>query len=150
VDTKALASPLAMPTARKSDGGVMDASVRTVSKSDLHTMGFLAVEGTPAFGKALPFAGRCRNAGLGRFMRTVGASSLPVEESTTIQSGVLEELIEEGSLHPSRTAAAGGSRGRSFAQGYSARATQRCRSTIISASGDRAEASPASDVAIER
>jgi len=40
--------------------------------------------------------------------------------------------------------------GRSFTQGYSARATQRCRSTIISASGDRVEASPASDVAIER
>jgi hypothetical protein len=41
-------------------------------KSDLHGVGFLAVEGAPAFGKALPFAGRRRNEGLGRHMRTRG------------------------------------------------------------------------------
>lgn len=40
--------------------------------------------------------------------------------------------------------------GRSFAQGNSARAVQRCRSTAIAANGGRTEASPASGVAIER
>jgi hypothetical protein len=48
----------------------MKASVHKAEESDLHVTGFRAVEGTPAFGKALPFAGRRRNEGLGRFLRT--------------------------------------------------------------------------------
>jgi len=41
------------------------------------------VEGTPAFGNALPFAGRRRNEGLDRFMSTAGTSSPPRDEPTT-------------------------------------------------------------------
>jgi len=79
-------------------------------RSNLQSPRFRTVEGTPAFGKASPFAGRCRNAGLGRFMRTVGASSPPNEESTTFHQGCSRSSSEEGSLRPSRTAAAGGLR----------------------------------------
>jgi len=56
--------------------------------------GFLGVEGTPAFGNALPFAGRRRNEGLDRFMSTAGTSSPPHDESTT--PGVLEQLTRGG------------------------------------------------------
>jgi len=68
-------------------------------KSDLHPTGFRAVEGTPAFGSALPFAGRCRNAGLGRFMRTVGVSSPPDEGSMTIVvRGAREAHVRRGTF----------------------------------------------------
>jgi len=68
-------------------------------RSDLHPIGFQAVEGTPAFGSALPFAGRRRNAGLGRFMRTVGASSPPVEEPMTILArGARETRTRRGTF----------------------------------------------------
>jgi hypothetical protein len=70
---------------RRRHGGCRSAYVR----SDPYGDGFRVVEGTPAFGKALPFAGRRRNAGLGRFMRTKGLSSPPDKESTTNQEGVL-------------------------------------------------------------
>jgi hypothetical protein len=65
-------------------------------KSDLPVIGFLAVKGTPAFRKALPFAGRRRNDSLGRLMRTEGASSPPLEESTT-HRGARVSSYEEGS-----------------------------------------------------
>jgi len=108
--TKALRLPVAMPSRRKSGGGVMDSLCPAVSRSDPRVTGFLAVEGTPAFGKALPFAGRCRNEGLGRIMRTVGLSSPPYEDSTTKQ-GCSSSSNEEGHLHPRHPAAAGGERG---------------------------------------
>jgi len=79
-------------------------------RSDLHGDGFRVVEGTPALGKTLPFAGRRWNAGLGRSVRTRGLSSPPDEGSTTNQEGVLGWLSEEGNLRPRRTAAAGGGR----------------------------------------
>lgn len=41
--------------------------------SDLRVVGFRAVEGTPAFGKTLPFAGRRGNEGLGRFNEDEGS-----------------------------------------------------------------------------
>lgn len=80
------------------------------SRSDPRVTRFRAVEGTPAFGKALPFAGRCRNEGLGRIMRTVGGSSPPFEESAT-EEGCSSSSNEEGNLHPRLPAAAGGERG---------------------------------------
>jgi len=79
-----------MPALRKQGGGVMEGTCPRGVKSDLHPSGFLRVEGIPAFGNALPFAGRRRNEGLGRLMRTAGTSSPPYEEPTT--PGVLEEL----------------------------------------------------------
>jgi hypothetical protein len=85
---KALASPVAMPVPREWGGGVMGVSVHDV-RSDLHIIGFRVVEGTPAFGRVLPFAGQCANVGLGRFMRTKGVSSPSVEESMTNPQGVL-------------------------------------------------------------
>jgi len=108
--TKALRLPVAMPSRRKSGGGVMDGLCPAASRSDPRVMGLLAVEGTPAFGKALPFAGRCRNEGLGRIMRTVGPSSPPFKESTTKQ-GCSSSSNEEGNLRPRCPAAAGGGRG---------------------------------------
>jgi len=51
---------------------------------------FLRVKGTLALGETLPFAGRRGNEGLGRFMRTRGASSPSDEEPATHR--VLEEL----------------------------------------------------------
>jgi len=56
------------------------------------------VEGTPAFGKALPFAGRCRNEGLGRVTRTAGTSSLLFDDSMTVR-GARVSSHEEGNLH---------------------------------------------------
>jgi len=61
----------------------MDGVRSAVVKSDLFTVGFLGVEGILALGKTLPFAGRRGNEGLGRFVRTRGASSLSAEEPTT-------------------------------------------------------------------
>jgi hypothetical protein len=147
--TKASRSPVAMPSLRKQGGGVMDGLCPAVSRSDPHSTGFLAVESTPAFGKALPFAGRCRNEGLGRFMRTVGLSSPPFKDSTT-KKGCSSGSNEEGNLHPTSSCGSRRLEGGSFARGYSARAVQRCRSTAIAASGGRIEASPASGVAIGR
>jgi len=66
-------------------------------KSDLRPVGFPRVEGIPAFRNALPFAGRCGSEGLGRVMRTEGASSPPYEESTT--QGVPEQArVRRGTL----------------------------------------------------
>jgi len=56
------------------------------------------VEGTPAFGKALPFAGRCRNEGLGRVTRTAGTSSSLFDDSMTVR-GARVSSHEEGNLH---------------------------------------------------
>jgi len=68
-------------------------------RSDLHGAEFLAVEGTPAFGKTSPFAGRRRNEGLGRFMRARGSSSPPDEESTTSkQRGAQVALVRRGTF----------------------------------------------------
>jgi hypothetical protein len=75
--------------------------------SDPHAVGFRVVEGTLTFGKAFPFAGRRWNGGLGRFVRTVGASSPPFEESTT-HKGARVSSNEEGNLHLRRSAAAVG------------------------------------------
>jgi hypothetical protein len=108
--TKASRPPVAMPSLRKQGGGVMDGLCPAVSRSDPHPTGLLAVESTPAFGKALPFAGRCRNEGLGRFMRTVGLSSPPFKDSTT-EKGCSSGSNEEGNLRRRRPAAAGGGRG---------------------------------------
>jgi len=83
VEPKALAPPIAMLAPRKWSDGVMDGDRSCGVRSNLHLARFQAVEGTPAFGKALPFAGKRRNAGLGRFMRAVGASSPPIKESMT-------------------------------------------------------------------
>jgi len=66
-------------------------------------------EGIPAFGNALPFAGRRRNDGLGRLMSTAGTSSPPREESTTSR-GALRSSPETGNHHPRGPAAAGGGR----------------------------------------
>jgi len=58
VKPKALVSPVAMPSLRKSGGGVMEGTYPRGLKSDLHPVsGFLRVEGIPAFGNTLPFAG---------------------------------------------------------------------------------------------
>jgi len=99
-----------MPSRRESGGGVMDGLCPVPQRSDPRATGLLAVEGTPAFGKALPFAGRRRNEGLGRIMRTEGPSSPPLKESTTKQ-GCSSSSNEEGHLHPRHPAAAGGERG---------------------------------------
>lgn len=55
------------------------------------------MEGTPAFGKALPFAGRCRNEGLGRVTRTAGTSSSLFDDSMTVR-GARVSSHEEGNL----------------------------------------------------
>jgi hypothetical protein len=55
----------------------------TYVKSDLCGAGFRMVEGAPAFGTALPFAGRRQNESLGQRMRTKGISSPPNERLTT-------------------------------------------------------------------
>lgn len=62
--------------------------------SDPHADGFLAVKCTPAHGKALPFAGQCRNGGLGWFKRTAGASSPSDEGSTTDSQGCTGSLYK--------------------------------------------------------
>jgi hypothetical protein len=68
------------------------------------------VEGIPAFGNALPFAGRRRNEGLGRFTRTAGTSSPQYEEPATPRGA--RGASEEGNLRPRRPAAAGGGEGK--------------------------------------
>jgi hypothetical protein len=55
------------------------------------------VKGIPAFGNALPFAGRRRNEGLGRFVRTAGTSSPQYEEPTT-QRGARVARLRRGTL----------------------------------------------------
>jgi len=122
--TKASRSPVAMPSLRKQGGGVMDGLCPAVSRSDPHSTGFLAVESTPAFGKALPFAGRCRNEGLGRFMRTVGLSSPPCKDSTT-KRGARVARTRRGTFTPRRPAAAGGWR-----EGPSLGATRPVQSSV--------------------
>lgn len=77
-------------------------------RSDLHVDGFLAVKCTPAHGKALPFAGQCRNGGLGRFKRTAGASSPSDEGSTTDSQGCTGSRTRGGEPSPQLTAAAAG------------------------------------------
>jgi len=79
---------------RRRHGRCRSACVR----SDFHGDGFRVVEGTPALGKALPFAGRRRNAGLGRFMRTRGLSSPPDEESTTLCKGCPGSSMRRGAF----------------------------------------------------
>jgi len=93
--------------------------------SDLRVTRFRVVEGTPAFGKALPFAGRCRNEGLGRIVRTTGASSPPFKDSTT-EKGCPSGSNEEGLLHPRCPAAAGGGR-----EGPSLGATWPVQSSVV-------------------
>jgi hypothetical protein len=83
------------------------------------------VEGIPAFGNALPFAGRRRNEGLGRFMRTAGTSSPQYDEPAT-QRGARVDRLEEGNLRPRRSAAAGGAR-----EGPSLSATRPTQSSAV-------------------
>lgn len=78
-------------------------------RSDLRVTGFRVVEGTPAFGKALPFAGRCRNEGLGRITRTAGTSSSPFDDPMTVR-GARVSSHEEGNPHLLPSAAADGIR----------------------------------------
>jgi len=69
--------------------------------SDSYVVGFQAVEGTPAFGKALPFAGRRRNEGLGRFTEDEGSlqpSGRRIDDG--INEGCSRRSDEEGNLHP--------------------------------------------------
>jgi hypothetical protein len=54
---KALVPPVAMSTRCKSGDGVMEGTCPRAVKSDLHSTGFLGVEGIPASANALPFAG---------------------------------------------------------------------------------------------
>jgi len=113
-------------------------------------VGFRVVEGTPAFGKASSFVGRRWNEGLGWLMRTVGASSPPVEEPTTrLRRGARGAQMRRGTL-PTPYCGSRRCQGWSFARGDSARAVQRHRPTSIAASGGRVEAPPASGVAMGR
>jgi hypothetical protein len=78
-----------MPSRRKSGGGVMDGLCPAASRSDPRVTGLLAVEGTPAFGKALPFAGRCRNEGLWSIHED-GGTIQPSVQRLDDEQGVLE------------------------------------------------------------
>jgi len=66
------------------------------------------------------------------------------------EKGVPEWLERGGAPSPSLSCGSRRREGRSFAQGYLARAIQRCRPTAIAANGGRIEALPASSVAIGR
>jgi len=60
-----------------------------------------AVEGTPAFGKTLPFAGRRRNEGLGRFNEDEGSiqpSGRRIDDG--INEGCSRRSDEEGNFRP--------------------------------------------------
>jgi hypothetical protein len=87
----------------------MDSVLLHVSGSDPLAMRFLAVKGTPALGKAFPFAGRRRNAGLGR-IREDGGSLQPTVRRVDDGKGVLGWSYEEGNLHLRRPEASGGGR----------------------------------------
>jgi len=73
-------------------------------------VGFRAVESTPAFGNAGPFAGPRGNDGLDRFMRTKGAIQ-PFVRRIDDDQGVLEKLPRRGTFILAEPAAAGGERG---------------------------------------
>jgi hypothetical protein len=76
------------------------ASCPWVGSSDRPAFGFQVVESIPALGKAPPFAGRRRNAGLGRCMRATGASSSPPEVPMTERDA--RSAFRGGELHPRR------------------------------------------------
>jgi hypothetical protein len=111
-------------------------------RSDLHAFGLLTVKGTPAFWSAAPFAGGRLNESLGRFMRTMGVSSLSFDEATTCEG--CSRRLRGG--EPAATSFCGSRQreARSFTRGNSARATHGCCLTISVASGGRIEVLPAS------
>jgi hypothetical protein len=149
VDTKALASPLAMTTARKSAGGVMDGVCpHGVEERSSH-------RGIPGGGRHPGFR---ESVALRGVTSERGPWSIP-EDGGSIQPSVRRNGDAQGcssQLETRRGAPSTlpcGSRRRStrsFARGYSARAIQLCRPTAAAANGGRVEASPASGAAIGR
>jgi len=127
----------------------MEASV-PVARSNPSNDGFLAVEGTPALGKALSFAGLRGNEGLGRFIEGEGKYPALRAKDRRRKQGCSSWLMEEGNLaNVDLRKQAVARRGPSLDAG-SARAVQRCRPRAIVANGGPVGASPASGVAIGR
>jgi hypothetical protein len=149
VDTKALASPLAMTTARKSAGGVMDGVCPHGVEERSSHRGIPGGGRHPGFRESVALRGVTSERGPWSIPED-GGSIQPSARRNDDAQGCASQL--ETRRGPPSTSSCGSRRrpARSFARSYSARAIQLCRPTAAAANGGRVGASPASVAAIGR